>query len=389
MKIYVRYVLLGILKPFIVTLLTLIFFFLFLMLVQLSIKTGFPFSYALRLAPYLLPEILSMTIPIAALLAVTTFFSRMGGNNEIIALKSIGIAPLRVLYPIWTLMFFISIFSIWCNDLSTSWTRKQIDRVLLEGVESMLLSQLRTEKSFTVPTGQFELKVSNVTTDDLLLNLEFSGKIAGINGFAESAKVEVQYDIEEPMLNIHMKNADIDTTQGVFYSPKFFDFTIPLSQIYHSNNRIDPPAQNVRSALENLEVERDMFHSKLATNAIFSFLLGHIDSTVQQGWKNRLKSEKYFERQRNRYRLTIPRVCAAGFSCFFFVWVGAPFAIFLRRSDVTVAFFISFLPILGIYYVLFTFGLEGAKKGILPPSGIWLGNLALGIIGCFFLKKIH
>ncbi len=390
MKIYYRYVLGGVTKLFVTTLLIFTVALLFLLVVQMSLKTGFPFTYSFRLTPYLVPEIFAIAIPASALFAVTIFFAKMGGNNEIIGLKSLGIAPWRILYPVWILMFGVSVCGVWFNDLSTSWTRLEMNRVLLEGVETMLLSQLRTENRFVAPSGQFEVKVTDVTNDNVLINPEFSGKIDGVNGTAESAKVNVEFDsTKNPLLRIHMENAEIDAQHGRLVIPDSYEFVIPLNQIYRSKNRVDPPAKEVKQALENLEADRSSYHRRLASSAIFSFLSGDFEATTQESWKTRINTEKYFDRQRNRFKLTIPRICAAGFSTFFFVWVGAPYSIFLRKSDVTFAFFTSFLPILFVYYPLFALGLEGAKSGTLPPVATWLGNVALGIIGIFFLKKIH
>ncbi|MBQ2557068.1 MAG: LptF/LptG family permease, partial [Thermoguttaceae bacterium] len=151
MKIYYRYVLGGVTKLFVTTLLIFTVALLFLLVVQMSLKTGFPFTYSFRLTPYLVPEIFAIAIPASALFAVTIFFAKMGGNNEIIGLKSLGIAPWRILYPVWILMFGVSVCGVWFNDLSTSWTRLEMNRVLLEGVETMLLSQLRTENRFVAP----------------------------------------------------------------------------------------------------------------------------------------------------------------------------------------------------------------------------------------------
>lgn len=389
MKIYVRYVLFGVIKIFLSALFILTIGLMFFLIVQTSIKSGVPFSLAFKLTPYLIPEIFSMALPAAALLATTVFFARMGGNNEIIALKSLGVPPWRVLAPVWIFMAIVSVFGIWFNDLSTSWTRMQIKHVLLEGFEKTLLNQLRTEKRFVTPTGQYEIKVSDVAEDGVLINPEFSGKIGGVNGVAESAKIEVEFNVENPIVHIRLNNAEVETNQAKGFIPVSYDFSIPLNEVFRTKTRVDPPAKEIKKALNNLEIEHKAFHRSLVSKAMFSFLSGNLDGTANDEWKNRTIVEKGYERQQNRYKLTIPRICAAGFSCFFFVWVGAPYAILIKKADFTFAFFTSFLPITAIYYALFTFGLQSVKSGALPPIATWLGNVALGVIGILLLKKIH
>lgn len=389
MSIYIRYVLFGVVKIFFVTLLAFTILLLSVTIIGTSVKSGAPFLLSVRLAPYSIPTIFSLTLPGASLLAVTFFFSKMGGNNEIIALKAMGIPPWKVLLPVWGFMFFVSLSGIWFNDLSTSWTRMQIKRALLEGFESTLLTQLKTEKRFVTPTKQFEVKVSDVLEDGTLVEPEITGKVGGINCSAKSAKVDIDFNVENPLVMIHLEDAQIDTTKAQVFIPSTYDFPIPLHEVFFDNRRVDPPAKEVKDALTNLEVERCRYHKGIASQAMFSFLSGNINATTNEDWKGRRGTEKYYDKQNIRFKLTIPRICAAGFSCFFFVWVGAPYAILNKKTEPVVVFASSFIPIMGIYSILFTLGLEGAKSGVFPPMATWLGNVALGIIGAILLKKIH
>jgi lipopolysaccharide export system permease protein len=91
----------------------------------------------------------------------------------------------------------------------------------------------------------------------------------------------------------------------------------------------------------------------------------------------------------NRLSVEPQRRWATGFCCFFFVWLGAPLSIWMRRSDFFSSFFACFLPILLLYYPLLTFGLQQAKNGTLPPMCVWTANLGIGLIGLWFLRQIH
>ena len=99
MKLFSRYAFFQTLKIFFIALAAATFGLIFFSVVETSLKRGLPLTLPLLMTPYMLPDILSKTLPIAALISVTFFFSRMAGNNEIIALKALGIAPWRVLFP--------------------------------------------------------------------------------------------------------------------------------------------------------------------------------------------------------------------------------------------------------------------------------------------------
>ena len=97
MKIFQRYAFFQTLKIFFIWLAAITLGFLFVLVVKTSIDHGAPILLTLKLTPYMLPDLLSKTFPLAALLSVCIFFSRMAGNNEIIALKALGVAPWRIL----------------------------------------------------------------------------------------------------------------------------------------------------------------------------------------------------------------------------------------------------------------------------------------------------
>ena len=53
-----------------------------------------------RVFLHLLPSILAITIPMAFLLGVLLAFGRMASDSEIVALRAVGVSPLRLLGPV-------------------------------------------------------------------------------------------------------------------------------------------------------------------------------------------------------------------------------------------------------------------------------------------------
>lgn len=388
MKIYVRYAFFQTLKIFFIALLMATLLFALIFVVEGSVKRDFPLSLTLKMIPYLLPDALSKTLPIASLIAVTLFFSQMANNNEIIAIKAIGIAPWRILFPIWIFMIFVSLSSVWLNDLSLSWSRRQMATAALDSFETTLLEKLRADGVFAAPRRKFVVEVSRVEPDGTLINPSFSGWGGSFSGVAEKAHIEI--DTEKDAVKANFENTEILTDKGGALLPKDYKLPmIPLEEIYDVGYRVDPPASKIAEAIAELDAQKENYRRRLATQAAFAFLRGNLDETTRPEWRNRADIENNIERKRNRYRLTIPRVWAAGFSCFFFAWVGAPFAIWFNKADHMSTIFTCFAPIALLYYPLLIFGLDGAKNGAVPPEAVWLGNVLFGFIGFYFLKKIH
>src|SRR5512134_3613230 len=58
------------------------------------------FPTIVRVFVNLLPSILAITIPMAFLLGVLLAFGRMASDSEIVALRAVGVSPLRLLTPV-------------------------------------------------------------------------------------------------------------------------------------------------------------------------------------------------------------------------------------------------------------------------------------------------
>ena len=69
------------------------------------------------------------------------------------------------------------------------------------------------------------------------------------------------------------------------------------------------------------------------------------------------------------------------------LWVVWMMALFV--GIVALLFGLCFLPTLVVYYPLFIVGLEQAKDGLVPPYGVWLGNLILAGIGILLIARVR
>jgi lipopolysaccharide export system permease protein len=122
--------------------------------------------------------------------------------------------------------------------------------------------------------------------------------------------------------------------------------------------------------------------------AAYQMMTGGFEDLTGDEWLARRGMLEHAETRLTRLQTEPWRRWANGFSCLFFVLVGAPLAIRLRTADVWSSFGACFLPILCVYYPLLMYGVERAKGGALPPYSVWLGNVILLLIGCWLLRKV-
>ncbi|MCL4191899.1 MAG: LptF/LptG family permease, partial [Thermoguttaceae bacterium] len=145
MRIFTRYVLDELLYVFLFALAALTGLMVIGGVIREGISQNLPPGQLVRLIPYLLPQMLCITLPVTLLLSATSLYARMSGSNEIVAIKALGISPTAVVWPSMVLSFLLSLGAVWLNDVAMSWGRTGMQRVLVEAGEDIAYSMLRTQ----------------------------------------------------------------------------------------------------------------------------------------------------------------------------------------------------------------------------------------------------
>ncbi len=114
----------------------------------------------------LLPSIFAVTIPMAFLLGVLLAFGRMASDSEIVALRAVGVSPLRLLGPVMFLASAAGLVTLYINAVALP-AANQAHREL---VFSLVVSKARTvvkPRTFTdeLLPGRMMLYVSDIASD--------------------------------------------------------------------------------------------------------------------------------------------------------------------------------------------------------------------------------
>jgi lipopolysaccharide export system permease protein len=120
-------------------------------------------STILRVFLNLLPSILAVTLPMAFLLGVLLAFGRMASDSEIVALRAVGVSPLRLLSPVMLLAAVMTAVTFYINAVALP-AANQAHR---EIVFSLVVSKARTDvkpRTFTdnLLPGRMMLYVQDV-----------------------------------------------------------------------------------------------------------------------------------------------------------------------------------------------------------------------------------
>jgi lipopolysaccharide export system permease protein len=391
MRILTRYVLFDLLKVFLLTLTgwTLIIFI--VLIGKEFVDKGVGLGPLARMTPYLIPQAMQFAVPGTILMATTSVYSRMSAYNEIVAIKSLGISPMVVVWPTLILATFVSFITVVINDKAVSWGVMGVRRVFLASIEEVTYSQLRMRH--TCNLGNVNITVRHVEGHKLIQPTVVVQATGDRPAWTISAKeAELNLLPEEAKLVVRLRAFEL--SGGVNYSdPGTFDYSMSVEDLTGSSQKNRSPSNYALAEIGPAIKEQEQLVARVeqanVAQAAFGMLTGNFESLSNASWK---ANEKEILSARTRlYRLhTEPwRRWANGFSCLCFVLVGVPVAIWARYSEFISSFFICFLPILIAYYPLLAVSVDQAKDGAFPPQSVWLGNIALAVAGVWLLRRVN
>ncbi len=392
MKALTRYITTELLKVFCLVLSALTLLVMLAVIVQEAVRQGLGVMAILRLLPFVLPDSLRFAVPGAILLVATTVYGRMSSSNEIVAIKSLGIPPLKVLAPVLWLGAALSLASVWLNDVAVSWGRAGVQKVVVESVEEIAYRMLRTQRSYS--SGKMAMNVRSVEGHMLMkptLTLQQKGDRPSITITAERA--ELSSDTEEGTLTIRFHDAVMEGGDGKRIAwPGMYEHVVRLKDFSRRGREaITPsnlPLREIPASMAQTTQRIGRLRQQNATLAAFQLVTGEFDRLDQPEWHRRIDSQAETQRRLDRLRTEPHRRWANGLSCLCFVLVGSAMSVRRRKGDFLTSFFLCFLPILLIYYPLLIFGVDRAKAGALPPQAVWLANVVLLVWGLWLVRKV-
>lgn len=389
MSVIIRYILRELVVTFLIGFAALTCLLLPVGLVQVAKDRHIPLVYIGQLIPFIFAKMSSISLPVTLLLATTIFFARMSGNNEVIALKALGIPPKAFLVPVFAIAAIISIIGVGINELAVTWGQKGINAVIYRSADYMLIGQLKQTHRFEMKNNQITISVRGVDEQRRLIKPTIILKNEAAMIEAESAQITIDYNTNFLVVTFVDMKAVGDV---ISYIAPNRTLKFPLSEIVPTGESNRPAdwslyriGEEKKKTVEQIEQQRRI----IAAHRTFGASMGLVDDWAAPQIADAQKKIRSLQKHQNRLLVEPPRRWATGFCCFFFVWLGAPLAIWMKKTDFFSSFFACFVPILILYYPLLTFGLSQAKSGSLPPICVWLANAGIGFVGLWFLRQIH
>jgi lipopolysaccharide export system permease protein len=346
-----------------------------------------------RMLPYASVMSLSFSIPTSLLFAVCTVYGRMSADNEIIAIKSVGIHPTSVVTPTLIFAFLLSPVAVWTIDLAVSWGGPGIQRVVLHSVEQTVYATLGKNHSYR--SEKMAIHVRDVEGRWLIKPTIIMYGLEATPLVISADRAKISLSAADECLLIELENPDSDrgTTFRFDGGNGTEQIKMPLSEaaqkrsVSFSASMI--PLRDIGPKKRDLNKKMDEQQSRLLARCSLALASGRLGWLQDSGAENirgfvvdggnkmlRLKAEPW-------------RRWAQGFSCFCFVILGIPVAIYWKSADYIITFGVCFLPILILYYPLFILGTDRAKNGDWHVSSPWLANGLFMVFGLWMLRKVY
>lgn len=326
---------------------------------DLVIRKGVDIYTVGKLFLFMMPYLLTYTLPIAVLTAIFLSLGRLSSDNEIVAIKASGINLFALIIPLLIIGLILSLALVLFNDRIIPYAHYQNRKTLLEvGIKN--------------PTACLEPGVFINTFQNYILfiyridkNQLFNLRIYEPQGEGRptrtiiAKKGEFSANLENKTVKLKLIDGTSDEPDPEnpknFYKLNFktYFMTLSLADIKDRGNIEKKP--------------KDMTIQEL-TNEAMRLKREGIDPTP-------LVTE-------------INKKISLAFSCFVFILLGCPLAIITRRREKSVNFGLAFV-IVGIYYLLLMGSEALSLQGYLDPTlAMWLPNILLGGVGLILTYRI-
>jgi len=361
-RIIDRYVTLELWPPFVISVAVFTFFLVIDRVYQLTdlvIGKQVPARLVLALLLYLLPPLLSLSMPIAVLMAVLIAGGRLSADLEVAALKASGVSPARLLRPFLAVGIIASVFIGWLTLAVNPWASAAFQRQLFRIAETQATAGIQ-ERAFVSTFGRIVLYVEEVSPSQFALKglLASDERDPALSRIIVAREGRVLSDSERRRLTLRFIDGTINESDAA--DPRRFRFT--TFTLYDLNLPLSNPTA---TAEQQAKPEKEM-------------PLGALTAAAEG--KDRGKAAPFLVELHKRFALPVAAVV--------FVLVGFPLGIRSHRGGRAVAITSSFAIVI-CYYILST-ALEGpALGGRLPVwLAIWLPNAIFMVIGLVLLRAV-
>ncbi|MBU2464078.1 MAG: LptF/LptG family permease [Candidatus Edwardsbacteria bacterium] len=390
MKIIDRYLIKGHALPFFLALTVLTFVLLMdrlFELINMIIQKKVPILIVSKVFFLSLPYMLTMTIPMAVLVAVIMTYGRLAQDNELTAIKSSGTPFIRLIIAPFLAGIILTAGLYFFNDRLMPETNHMVKNLLMDISETKPTLQLK-ENIFITDFPDYNILIRRIDpkTSELGNVTIYEQKGNSQPRTILASKGRLMVTPQAASLRLELMDGEIhqldpeDKTRYHRISFKKHILYLPMDpQIQHQvrTYRSDREMSSgmMQQVIANIRKELKPLQAQLAdSSSLPPPRLSQLSSEVH----NRILEIR-------RYQVEIQKKMAIPAACLVFILIGAPLGIITRKGNLGVSFGLS-LGFFVLYYIALIGGEELADRQILSPVlAMWAANMVLGACGLILL----
>lgn len=314
---------------------------------------GLFFNSVLVFLPYIIPDALVMSIPVAVLITCILVYGRMAAQNEITAIKASGVSVTRIVYPGLLIGLFFSLAVLYLNLNLVPQCKFEKKNLRTKAVLAFL--ELTSPEPSSIDLPGLDLSISYKSAEMGTLR-GFSGVFGGSGNEKQNITApvaNVKFDEAQSVLILTLDHPLIETlitdAKGSHFQPTTSDemvHKVPLSIAERTMRPCEMPYAKLRRFMKKKD------YSKYSEAFLFT--------------------EKY-----KRF--------AQSLTPLLFAILAIPLGIITKKSSTAAGLGMAFIIGLVIYYPLMVLGELLGNKGALPPllavsiPVIFISTIAAGL----------
>ena len=334
-------------------------------LVDLFLSKGVSFILIVQLFVLIIPNILSLTIPMAILFGALLSYGRFAEDNEITVMKATGITYKTLSMPIVVFVVVISLGLIYFNHYLSPSTHKYF---------RILYKKILTE----APLAKFNAKTITEVGSYKIYAHEVDSKkniLTGINIYKFEKK-------ENKNTNKQIEN--IPWRIAASYGTISVDKDIVVLNLYDGYwQRTDP---NELGCMIHMNFKKYKFtipidsNINLSDTSLRELNSKQIRKKINEIHINNLEKNIYTNEYWIRWTFALAPIV--------FVLIAIPIGIMAGKGGKAIGFGMS-LVVIFIYYLFLVISMNVGEKGYIPSCYImWLPNFILAIVRTILFKKM-
>ena len=240
MRILTRYILLDLLKVFLLTLTGLTLLIFIVLIGKEAVDKGIGLNVLLQIVPYMIPQAMQFAVPGTMLLATTSVYGRIASYNEIVAIKSLGISPMVLVWPTLALATLVSFAAVVINDTAVSWGMMGQQSVVNRCMEEIAYRQLKLHNTYNF--GKANIMVRDVIDRKLIQpRLIVHQSPDRPPWIASATDAELHLMPDEGKLVIRFHDVDVDGPI-IWINPETQEFVAPIEELTGSTPKNRSPS---------------------------------------------------------------------------------------------------------------------------------------------------